>query len=550
MFEKEIAKSLAKVTKLKESEIESLIEIPPNSEMGDYAFPCFILAKKLKKNPAEIAKDLSSKIKIKSINKVETKGPYLNFFVNKEAFMKQALKNAGKIKKVEKGTIVIDMSSPNIAKPFGIGHLRSTIIGNSISKISKALGLKIVKINYLGDWGTQFGKMIVGYKRFGSDEKLKESPIDELLRIYVKANNEKYEDEAREWFQKMEQGDKEALQLWKKFKDLSIKEFNEIYKLLGVKFNEISGESKYNDKLDSVIKQLEKKKLLKVSQDARIVDLEKYKLGISLIQKKDGASLYATRDIATAIKRQSKYKFTRMFYEVGTEQKLHFKQVFKILELLGYKWAKDLVHIDHGLYLGKDNKKFATRKGKVIYMKDVWNEVYEKVLANLTKKSKSKLSLKQLDKNAILITRAAINYADLSNHRSKDSVFDIEKMTKFEGNTGPYLLYSYARASSILRKSKKKPSTTIPIEIQNKEIALAKKIAKLQKITEDAYKILAPNLIANYAYELADVFNEFYHDTKVLGTQEEPYRLLLIKAFRETIKTTLSLLGIEVLEEM
>ena len=341
------------------------------------------------------------------------------------------------------------MSSPNIAKPFGIGHLRSTIIGNSISEIQKKLGYKIIKINYPGDWGTQFGKMIIGYKVFGNAEELKKNPIKHMLEIYVKANSEEFEQQARDEFLKLEQGDKESLKLWKMFKDLSFKEFNKLYEIMGIKFDVVSGESFYNKKMLEVMNELEKKGLLKESEGAKIVDLNEYNLGVCLIQKSDGATLYATRDIAAAMDRYQKYKFDKMIYEVGQEQKLHFQQFFKVLELLGNKWAKDCVHVYHGLYLDKDGKKFATRKGKTVFMEDILNETIFLAEKTITEKNPE---LKNKEEVARKVAIAAIFYGDLKNNRTNDMIFDIDNFLEFEGNTGPYLQYSYARASSILKK--------------------------------------------------------------------------------------------------
>lgn len=548
---------LKKLLPFNEKEIENLIETPPNSELGDYAFPCFQLAKIMKKNPAEIAQNISKKIPIpKEIERVEAKGPYINFFLNKKLLAENTLNKILKEKdkygssKTGKGKIIaIDMSSPNIAKPFGIGHLRSTIIGNSIANIAKFRGFKPVRINYLGDWGTQFGKLITGYKKFGDEKKLKKNPINHLLELYVKVNDSpEFEQESRDWFRKLEEGNKEALTLWKRFRELSIKEFNEIYKLLGVKFEVISGESLYNNKMDSTISELKKKGLLKESEGAKVVDLEQYGLGICLIKKSDGTTLYATRDITAAIDRYKKYKFSKMFYEVGAEQKLHFKQFFKILDLMGYSWAKDCMHIDHGLYLDNDGKKFSTRKGKTVFMAEVINETI-----NLAKKEiikREKLSQKELQKRAKIIGLAAILYGDLKNHRSSDIIFDIERFLSFEGNTGPYLLYTYARAKSILRKVKSKSKKLIINEISEKEKNIISKLSNFPQIVESAYNHLAPNIIANYAYELAQTFNEFYHSEKVIGSEKESFRLFLVESASQVIKNALSLLTIPVIEKM
>ncbi|MEI7718784.1 MAG: arginine--tRNA ligase [archaeon] len=543
--------------KLTREEIESLVEVPPQADMGDFAFPCFSLAKIEKKSPLAIAQELVEKIRKNlpgQISGVELKSAYVNFFVNKKFLAEKVLKEAtkkgyGSSKEGKGKKIVIDLSSPNIAKPFGIGHLRSTIIGSAIGNIATLLGYKAVKINYLGDWGTQFGKLIVGYRLWGDEKKLKEDATRHLLEIYVKANAEEYEQQARDEFKKLENGDEENLKLWKKFRDLSLKEFNEIYNFLGVKFDVISGESLYNDKMDAVVSKLQKKGLLKESEGAQIVDLESEGLGVVLIKKNDGASLYATRDLTAAIDRYEKYKFDKLVYEVGQEQKLHFKQVFRVLKLLGYDFSDKCVHVAHGLYLGEDGKKFATRKGKTVFMKDVISETFEIAKQNLSKRENT-LSEFDLNERARLIALAAIFYGDLKNYRENDVVFDLDKFLEFEGNTGPYLLYSYARASSILRKVKKTKAKMGIFDLSKEETALLTKLQDYPEIVKRAYESLAPNIVANYAFELSQCFNEFYHVNSVIGSKEEVFRLKLIEAFRNVLKSALNLLGIIELEEM
>jgi len=553
-MKEQLSKHLSKFIPLKKQEINKIIEIPPSQELGDYSFPCFALSKTLKKNPNQIAEELSKKISLVSfLDKIQTKGPYINFFLNGKVLAEKTLKqiqkekekygssNLGKNKK-----IVIDMSSPNIAKPFGVGHLRSTIIGNSIAKTASFLGYNVTKINYLGDWGTPFGKIIAGYKKFGSPTKLKKDPIKHLLEVYVKAAD--MEEEGREEFKKLEQGDKETIKLWKKFRELSIKEFQKIYKILNVKFDVYSGESVYNNKVSLTIEQLKQKKLLKKSDGALIVDLEEYGLGVALIQKSDGTTLYTTRDLTAAIYRYKKYKFYKMIYEVGNEQKLHFKQVFKILELLGYKWAKDCIHVEHGLYLDKDGKKFATRKGKTIIMQDIIEET--KRLAKKEILQREKLPERELEKRALKIALAAILYGDLKNHRSNDVVFDIQRFLSFEGNTGPYLLYTYARARSILKKAKSSPKKYSVKSVEQIEKNLLLKLSKFPEIVIASYDSLSPNLIANYSYELAQTFNEFYHACPVLNSEKEDFRLALVNSVSQVLKNSLSLLGIKTIENM
>jgi len=550
--------ALEKVVDLRKDEILSLIEIPPDSKLGDYAFPCFTLAKGFKKNPAEIAKKLSKKIKSKNFEKIEAIGPYVNFFLNRNFLTKETLKKIKKegnkfgssmIGKNQK--ILVEFSSPNIGKPFGVHHLRSTIIGNSIANICSRSGFNVIKLNYLGDWGTQFGKLITGYKKFGDENKLKAAPIKHLLDIYIKASKDpNLEDEARLWFKKMESGDKGALKLWKTFKSLSLKEFDKIYKELGIEFDVISGESLYNKKLKSVLLELNKKNLLEESQGARIVNLEKYGLGVCIIEKSDGTTLYATRDIAAAIDRHKKFNYDYMFYEIGSEQRLHFKQIFKILELLGYGWSEKLVHIDHGLYLDKDGKKFATREGRMVVMEDILKETKDLAKKEILKRE-NKISKEELEKRASVIALAAIFYGDLKNYRVNDVVFDLERFISFEGDTGPYLLYTYARARSILEKAKYQKNKSYEIKnLDDLEKNLVFQLSNFPEGVNNAFNNLSPQVIANYAFQLSQTFNEFYHAAKVIGSENEQFKLALVDSFSQVLKNALSLLGIPVIKKM
>ena len=404
-------------------------------------------------------------------------------------------------------------------------------------------------MNYLGDWGTPFGKIIEGYKKWGDAKKLEKEPIKHLYEIYVKASQDSEMEEAgRQTFKKLEEGDKETSTLWKKFRQLSVREFNKLYKTLGISFDVTSSESEYNNKMQFTLNELKEKNLLVKDQGALVVKLDKYNLGTCLIQKSDGATLYATRDITAAIDRYKKYKFSHLLYEVGQEQKLHFKQFFKILELLGYSWAKNCVHIEHGLYLGKDGKKFATRKGKTVFMEDIIEETKELAKREIAKREK--LSSKQLDERALKIALAAIFYGDLKNHRSGDIVFDLQRFLSFEGNTGPYLLYSYVRACSILRKAKSKTAKVSIQALSEKEKKLVTKLGAFPDVVKISYEQLAPNMVANYAFELAQAFNEFYHAEQVIGSEQEGFRLILVRAFTQTLKNSLNLLGIEALEQM
>ncbi len=534
------------------------LEVPKDSALGDYAFPCFVLAKTFKKNPGEIAKSLAVQISSKELEKVEAKGPYVNFFVDRNIMALQVLKKIqkerdkyGSSKIGNNKKIIIDLSAPNIAKPFGIGHLRSTIIGNSIANIANFQGYKTIKINYLGDWGTQLGKLITAYKKWGDRDKLKENAIRYLQELYVKVNqDESLEQESRDWFRKLEEGNKEAVKLWKQFRELSLKEFDKIYKILGVKFDVISGESLYNKKMNVVIDMLKQKGLLKENEGAQIADLDKYGLGVCLIKKSDGATLYATRDITAAIERYNKYKFAKMVYEVGSEQTLHFKQIFKVLELAGFPWAKDCAHIAHGLYLDLDGKKFATRKGKTVFMEEILHETISLAKKELTIRY-PKMTEKELEERAKAIALSAILYGDLKNYRLGDVVFNIERFLSFEGDTGPYLLYSYARAKSILAKAKtSKTKNAKASSINDSEKHLVSLLASFPQVVSEANKTYSPNLIANYAFQLSQNFNEFYHSEKVIGSENEAFRLSLVSSFAQVLKNALSLLGISILEKM
>lgn len=541
---------------LEKEEIKNKIEIPPNKSLGDFSFPCFFLAKELKKNPIEIAKEISSKIKSKDFEKVEAIGPYINFFMNRknsaQEIINKILKEKEKFGSSKEGNgkkIVVEFSSPNIAKPFGIGHLRSTIIGDSIARTSTFLGYKVTRINYLGDWGTQFGKLILAYKKFGNAKELKKNPIDHLQKLYVKINaSDEFEDDAREEFRKLESGDKNNLKLWKQFKELSLLEFEKIYKLLNVKFDILSGESLYNKKMNSVLKGLEKNNLLIESEGAQIVNLEDKGLGVCLIRKKDGSTLYATRDIAAAIDRYEKLKFTEMLYEVGTEQKLHFKQIFKILELLGYSWANNCNHVGHGLYLGEDGKKLATRKGKTVSMSGILEETASLAREEILKREGKKP--KDLDKRALSIALAAIKYGDLKNFRENDIIFDLERFISFEGDTGPYLVYSYVRAKSILGKKKFNKSKLKIKELSDSEKSLILKMSEFPEVVKSAFDAFAPNLIANYAFQLSQLFNEFYQKNQVIGSDSEEQRLAIVQSFSTVLKSCLDLLNIPTLERM
>lgn len=541
---------------------EKIIEVPSNIENGDYAFPCFFLAEKLRKSPHEIALDIREKIgeiPLTDFDDVQVAGAYINFFVERKSLARKVIQeiitkkqNYGKSKLGEKKKIVLDYSHPNIAKPFGIGHLRSTIIGNSLANTADFLGYKSVRLNYLGDWGTQFGKVLCGYEKFGSEKKLMKDPIKHLLDIYVKVSKyKKYEESSREWFKKLEQKDKKALLLWKLFRNLSLREFGKIYQILGVEFDSYSGEADIVKFIPRVMDELKKKRLLKKSKGAMIVDLKPYGLDVAIIKKSDGTSTYAARELIAAIRRYEKYKFEKMIYQVGQEQTLYFKQIFKILELLGYKWASNCIHSEHGLYLGKDGKKFATRKGKTVFMKEVLEKTKE-LTAKEIKKRFPNIKKQELEKRALKVAIAAIFYGDLKNTKKNDIVFDLNHFTSFDGNTGPYLLYSYARAGSIIKKAEKKKRTSkfnIP-DFGDQEFELIKKLSQFSDNVVESFVHLNPSTIANYCYQICQKFNEFYQACPVINSESAAFRLALVESFRQVLRNSLNLMGIEVIEEM
>ena len=542
-------------------EINSLLEIPPKSDMGDFAFPCFKLAKVFRKATPMIAADLKEKIGCPEfLDKIECMGGYLNFFVNKSMFAKQIVDNYltddnyGGSDEGKGKTICIDYSSPNVAKNFHVGHLRTTIIGNSLNKIFTKLGYHIERINHLGDWGTQFGKLIVAYKNWGSKEAVEEQGIDELMRIYVKFHEEaekdpSLDDEARAWFTKMEQGDEEALSIWKWFREISLKEFMRVYELLGMEFDSFAGESFYNDKMQPVIDELRQKGLIKVSDGAQIVELEDYNMPPCLITKKDGSSLYATRDIAAAMYRKKTYNFTKCLYVTGLEQKLHFAQWFKVIELMGYDWSKDLMHVPYGLVSLKGGK-LSTRKGHVIYAEDILNEAIQKTRSIIEEKNPNIPNKEEVAKQVGI---GAILFNDLYNQRIKDVIFDWEKLLNFDGETGPYVQYTYARAASVLRKIGDVPEIyDYSVLCDDVSMALLKEISRSPQVVKDAADKLEPFVVSRYAVALAQAFNKFYHDCQI-NVEEENIkytRANIVIIVKSILKDALSLLGIQCPEQM
>ena len=550
---------------LNAEQISELLEQPPKKEMGDYAFPCFRLAKELHKAPPLIAKDIADSLeKADFVEKVEVLGAYINFFLNKDQFASTVVSNSISdsfgSSEIGKGkTICIDYSSPNVAKNFHVGHLRTTVIGNSLYKIYSKLGYKVERINHLGDWGTQFGKLIVAYKNWGTEEAVKEKGIEELMRLYVLFHDEadknpELEDEARAWFHKMELGDEEALKIWKWFFDISLEEFKRTYKLMGVEFDHYTGESFYRDKTDSVVKELRDKNLLTDSEGAKIVDLSEYDMSPCLILKKDGSSIYATRDIAAVEYRKATYNFTKCLYVTGQEQKLHFAQVFKVMELLGNEWAKDsLVHIPYGL-VSLQGEKLSTRGGNVIYAEDILHEAISKIREIIEEKNPD-LSAEEKDEASRIVGVGAVIFNDLYNQRIKDVSFSWSHITNFEGETGPYVQYTYARCSSILRNiSDFIPDGNIDYSILSDETSteLLKEINRFPQVVVDAADRYEPSVVARYAVDLAQAFNRFYTENRIAVDEKDvrDARCTLTYITRRILKDSLDLLGIGVVEKM
>lgn len=544
-------------------EITALIEVPPNKDMGDFAFPCFKLAKVFRKAPNMIAAELSEKIEAKGvISNVTPLGGYINFFVNKSQLAETVIKdvltkkekyghsNLGKDK-----TIVIDFSSPNIAKPFHIGHIRTTVIGNALYKIYDSQGYNTVRINHLGDYGTQFGKLIVAFKLWGNKEAVESNPIPELLKLYIQFHDEaekhpEMEDEARAWFTKLENGDKEAKELWQWFRDESLKEFARVYDLLDIEFDSYNGESFYSDKMDRVIDIIKDKGLLQESQGTNIVDLEEYNMPPALITKNDGSTLYMTRDLAAALYRKENYDFEKCIYVVGSQQSLHFQQLFKVLELVGFEWAKDMVHVPFGM-VALEEGTMSTRKGRVVFLEDVLKQAIEKTKETMLAKNPNALNVDEIAKQ---VGVGAVVFQELSNSRIKDYTFSWSRTLSFEGETGPYVQYTHARCCAVLRKAEEEVTTDINYELLNDvdSAEVLKVIASFNKTILNAMRKNEPHIITRFVLDLAQAFNKFYHDNSILVEDAElrKARLALVCATRQALENGLKLLGMQAPERM
>lgn len=556
-----IAEKLAAILPSLEVEaIYNLLEKPKSSEMGDIAFPAFSLAKVERKAPQAIAADIVEKLDTTGFEKVVATGPYVNFFLDKAAISHQVLTDVitekdqyGKLNIGQGRNVTIDMSSPNIAKPFSVGHLRSTVIGDALANIHEKLGYNPIRINHLGDWGKQFGMLIVAYKLWGDKAAVEADPISELLKLYVRINAEAEEkpeldDEARQWFKKLEDGDQEALELWQWFRDESLVEFNRIYDKLDVTFDSYNGEAFYNDKMDEGIQILEEKGLLQESKGAKIVDLESYNLPPALIMKTDGATLYITRDMATAMYRKRTYDFVKSIYVVGQEQINHFKQLKAVLKEMGFDWSDDMTHITFGL-VTKDKKKLSTRKGNIILLEPTLDEAISRALTQIEAKNPD---LENKEEVAHAVGVGAVKFYDLKTDRDNGYDFDLEAMVSFEGETGPYVQYAYARIQSILRKANFVPSAENDYKLADAESwEIIKHIQNFSNVVERAGDKFDPSLIAKYAINLAQAFNKYYAHTRILDeSPERDSRLALAYTTGVVLKEALRLLGVKAPEKM
>jgi len=556
-----IASELAKVIdSLDQDAILNLLEQPKSSDLGDIAFPAFSLAKVERKAPQAIAADIVEKIDTTHFDKVVATGPYVNFFLNKAEISGQVISEIikegadyGQQNEGKGGNVTIDLSSPNIAKPFSVGHLRSTVIGDALSNIFRKMGYNTIKINHLGDWGKQFGLLMVAYKKWGSKEAVEANPIDELLQLYVRINAEiendpALDDEGRLWFKKLEDGDPEATELWQWFRDESLVEFNRIYELLGVEFDSLNGEAFYNDKMDEGIKILEEKGLLEESKGASIVNLDDVNLPPAMIKKSDGATLYITRDIATAMYRARTYNFVKSIYVVGQEQSNHFRQLKAVLKKMGFDWSDDMTHVDFGL-VTKNRQKLSTRKGNIILLEPTLQEAISRAKSQIEDKN-PELENKEAVAHAVGV--GAVKFYDLKTDRRNGYDFDLEAMVSFEGETGPYIQYAYARIQSILRKADFTPDANADYRLSDAEsweiIKLLQDFGRVVKRAADNYD---PSLISKYAISLAQAFNKYYAHTRILDeSPERDSRLALSYSTALVLKEALRLLGVDAPEKM
>ena len=560
-FRRAVAAALAAKTDLAAEEIADMLETPPNPALGDLAFPCFRLSKTMRKAPPQIAEELAAALMLpEGINKAEAAGPYINFSLDRGAFAKESLGRVfsegaayGGCHAGQGRTVCVEFSSINIAKPFSIAHLPTTAIGHSLNRIYQACGYQTVAINHLGDWGTQFGKMIVAYLKWG-DKPVAESSVRELVKLYVRFHEEAKADEslneeARAWFRKIEAGDAEAVSLWQEFKTLTLEEVSQTYELLGVAFDSYAGESFYEDKMQAVIDELDDKGLLVSDQGAKIVDLSAYDMPPCIIVKSDGATLYATRDLAAAIYRKQHYDFAKSLYVVAYQQTLHFRQFFKVLELMGKDWVKDCIHVSFGM-VSMEEGTLSTRQGNVVYLEDALEAAIAKTREIIEEKSPD---LADKDAAAKAVGVGAVIWNVLYNSRIKDMVFSWSKMLSFEGETGPYAQYTHARACSVLRKAAPDlDSVDFSLLADDLSAALVAAISAFPDAVHSAMEKNEPYLVSRQVIAVCQAFNRFYYEQRIMA--DEPNlrnaRLALTAAARQTIRNGLYLLGIEAPERM
>lgn len=555
----------ANLPELEKSAVYDMFEIPPDKKLGDYAFPCFKLAKQLRKAPMMIAKDLAEKMTGNdAFESVAAVGPYVNVVVNKEMVAKivgDAFAAGHPFGSSDEGngkTIVLDYSSINIAKPFHVGHLRTTVIGNSIHKMYKYLGYDTVRVNHLGDWGTQFGKLVVAYRLWGNKEQVEKDGIRGLLSLYVRFHDEAkkdpaLDDQARATFAALENGDQEVKEIWKWFVEISLNEVDKVYKMMHVEFDSFNGESFYSDKTAAVVQELKEKNLLVESEGAQIVDLSDYDMPPCLVLKSDGTSLYHTRDLAAALYRKKTYNFEKCIYVTAFDQGLHFAQFFKVLELMGYDWAKDLIHVPYGL-VSLDSGKLSTRGGNVVFLQDLLDEAIAKTKSIILEKNPG---IENIDEVARQVGVGAVIFNDLFNNRIKNEVFSFDQVLNFDGETGPYVQYTYARASSILRKAQiaEYQADDFKAALLTDEYSqdLLKVIEEFPSKVKEAVERLEPYIITRYCVALATSFNKFYHENAIMNAESDELkkaRLALVKMFTVVVKNALSLIGVDAPEKM
>lgn len=556
-FKQKVVDLVSEQVDLPKEKISMLIERPKNAKMGDYAFPAFALAKIEHKNPALIAKDIAEKISDDNFTSIQAVGPYVNFAIDHAKLVNATLNDVLTEKdhfgdqKLGEGNVPIDMSSPNIAKPMSMGHLRSTVIGNSIAKTLEKVGYTPIKINYLGDYGTQFGKLITAYRLWGNEEDVKKDPINNLFHYYVKFHEEaekdpKLEDEGRAAFKKLENGDEEEIKLWKWFREVSLQEFNRIYKELGVTFDSYNGEAFFNDKMQPVVDELKEKGLLEESRGAQVVNLDEDE-NPALILKSDGSSLYMTRDLAAALYRKKEYDFVMSLYVAGGEQTGHFKQLKQVLKKMGYDWSDNIHHIPFGL-ITQGGKKLSTRKGNVVFLDQVLKDAVSLAEQQIEEKNPNLSNKEQVAHD---VGVGAVVFHDLKNDRMDNFDFDLEEVVRFEGDTGPYVQYTNARAQSILRKANKEISMDNLSLNDDWSFAVAKALADFPAIVEKASEKFEPSIIAKYALDLSKKFNKYYANVRILDEDDQlNARLALVQATSIVLTEALRLLGVNAPKEM